>query len=202
MAIYFTATDLTVGTTSTFVAATSTVDNLVRTLRTGDEKGRIDNLYSISFEDGTVQTTAAFPGLPQGDSSPKIYNTNAYYITRADAGKMIRWIAEGWTNSVDVYVPSDAMINFDVGTQIHFMKDQGIQSFMFWPNNDLGNDVSIIPAQPADGMIGSTFNSNEGWSVHHPNWDQVPCVATLTKISANRWLLSCNSSLHVMDWSW
>jgi hypothetical protein len=210
MPVFFTGTTfLTVATTSTgFDSVASTWTNTTVYLRDGETDGRIENLYSISFEDGSVQTTAYVPGLPPSYDSPRIYNTNNYVLTLDDAGKMTRWYAPGWWwgNSIDIYVPTDEQVPFAIGTQIHFMKDQGFEAFMFWPGvyGDGYNDVTIMPAQPNFdyGMQQYMYNSGEGWSVRHPNWDQVPCIATLTKIDTNRWLLSCNSPSHVMDWNW
>jgi hypothetical protein len=117
---------------------------------------------------------------------------------------MMRWYAENWNDSVEVYIPHNDDVAFPIGTQLHFVKDNGIRAFMFWPWGDIGNsnDVTIIPSSPDDNKYGSMYNSGEGWSVRHPNYDEVPARATLTKIDTNRWLLECASPSHIMDWSW
>jgi hypothetical protein len=202
MAIFWTtATSLTVSTTSSFTAANSTVSNTSVSIRSGETNGRIENLYSLGFEDGSVQKTAYKPGYPQGYDSPRIYNTDDYYLNLDDAGRMTRWVAENWAwgVSVYIYVPTNSSVPFEIGTRIHFMKDKGFKSLMFWPEN---NSVTIMPANPAEYMIGNQYDSGEGWSVRHPNYTQIPCIATLTKVDINRWLLSCDSPVHIMDWSW
>lgn len=208
MEIGFQNAEVVAVTTNTFTV-TAITDNVVETIavRTGNVDGRISNLYSVGFEDGSVQRTAYTGGLSQAGHSPRIYNTNDYTLNLGDAGKMIRWYAQGWGNSVDIYVPNHDDVPFDIGTQIHFIKDDGIDAFMFW-NGFQGddNDITILPANPAEGMEGSAFNSGEGWSVHHieqfNNGSDSAALVTLTKIDTNRWLLSCSSPNHVMDWSW
>jgi hypothetical protein len=202
-----TATSLTVTTSTNWTVSTGTSTDAVMYIRTGETGGRLENLYSMSFEDGTVQTTAYKPGYTMGGESPRWYNTDQYYLTMQDAGKMTRCVAPewGWATQ-NVYVPHNDKVPFEIGTEIHFMKDQGFESFMFWCDNSLGNsnDITIMPASPNYdyGMQNYMYDSGEGWSVRHPNWDNVPCIITLTKVDTNRWLLSCNSPVHVMDWSY
>jgi hypothetical protein len=189
-------------TTNTFSVAAITGNGVeTRKARTGDINGRIDDIYSLTFEDGTVQKTAYTAGISESPHSPRVYNTNDYTLALGDAGKMIRWIAQNWNSTVEIYVPTNNDVPFPIGTQIHFMKDNGIEAFMFWPVND-SNDITIMPASPESGMEGSVYDTGEGWSVRHPNYNEVPAIATLTKVDTNRWLLSCNSSVHIMDWSW
>ena len=199
-----TATSLTVTTSTTWTASTGTSTDAVLYVRTGETGGRLEDLYSVTFEDGSVQKTAYKPGYTMGGDSPRIDDNNDFYPKLPDAGKMIRWYAPNWGGStVNVYVPHNDQVPFEIGTQMHFMKDKGFESFMFW-NGDNGNDgdVTIIPASPSSGMESNAFDSGEGWSVRHPNWNDVPCIITLTKVDTNRWLLSCNSSVHIMDWSY
>lgn len=202
MEIGFQAAQVVASTTNTFSVAAIT-NNAVETrkARTGDINGRMDDIYSLTFEDGTVQKTAYTGGISEAPNSPRVYNTNDYTLSLGDAGKMIRWVAEYWNSTVEIYVPTNNDVPFPIGTQIHFMKDNGIEAFMFWPVND-SNDITIMPASPESGMEGSVYNTGEGWSVRHPNYNEVPAIATLTKVDTNRWLLSCNSSVHIMDWSW
>ena len=200
-----TATSLTVTTSTNWTASTGTSTDAVMYIRTGETGGRLEDLYSLTFEDGSVQKTAYKPGYTIGMDSPRLYDTNDVYLTLPDAGKMIRWFAPdwGWAN-VDIYVPHNDQVPFEIGTEIHFMKDNGYDSFMFWCDNNFGNsnDITIMPASPSDGMQQYAFNTSEGWSVRHPDWDNVPCIVTLTKVDTNRWLLSCNSAVHIMDWSY
>jgi hypothetical protein len=121
-----------------------------------------------------------------------------------NAGKFMTWRAPGWNNSVDIYVPHNEDVPFEIGTQLHFIKQEGIEAFMFWPWANIGNsnDIVIVPSSPPDYRYGNMYNSGEGWSVRHNDWEQVPARATLTKIDTNRWLLECASPSHIMDWSW
>lgn len=207
MVIDFRPTDFTVYTTNTFVANTLTNVSETRSVRTGDVDGRIENLYSVSFEDGTVQKTAYVGGISQSGNSPLIYNTNNYYPQLEDSGKFIRWYADGWNDTVQIYVPNNDDVPFTIGTQIHFMKDKGIRALMFWNGTNANdNAVTILPATPNPGMESNAFNSGEGWSVHHfeqwNNGTNSPAMVTLTKLDTNRWLLTCSSANHTMDWSW
>ena len=204
MEIGFQPAQVVAATTNTYSASTVTNDVFeLIALRTGDIDGRINDLYSVEFEDGTVQKTAYTGGVAESGASPFIYDTNSYYPTLSDAGKMIRWIANGWNDSVQIYIPSNSEVAFPVGTKLYFMKDDGIQSFMFWNGYGGGDgDVTIMPSSPDSNLLGSVFNSGEGWSVHHPNWDHIPVMVTLTQVSVNRWLLECSSPTQVMDWNW
>lgn len=205
MEIDFRASNFTVYTTNTFAVNTLTNVSKTESVRTGDIDGRIENLYSLSFEDGTVQKTAYTSGISESGNSPFIYNNNDYYPTLSDAGKFIRWRSSGWSSSIQIYIPNNNDVPFPIGTQLHFIKEQGINSFMFW-NGTNGNDgdITIIPSSPNydAGMQNNMYNSGEGWSVRHPDYNQVPAHITLTKIDTNRWLLECSSPSHVMDWSW
>lgn len=202
--LLFTSTQVTVTSETNITSVDTTVTNLVRTIRTGDVDGRIENLYSLSFEDGSVQTTAFVGGINRAEDGDFIYNTNNFYPDLSHTGKMIRWIAENWNDTVQIYIPHNDDVPFPIGAQLHFVKDQGIRGFMFWPwsNVSNNNDITIIPSSPADYMYGNMYNSGEGWSVRHYDWNQVPARVTLTKIDTNRWLLECTSPTHIMDWSW
>lgn len=202
----FTATTFTLTTETNITVSDLDTENTVRTLRAGDTDGRIENLYSISFEDGTVQKTAYTGSLVSADNGRFYWNTNDFYPQLEHANKMMYWYAEGWSNSVDIYIPHNDDVPFPIGTQMHFFKDQGIVSFMFWPWADIGseNDITITPSSPNFdyGMQYNMYNTGEGWSVRHPDWEQVPAKVTITKVDVNRWLLSCDSPTHVMDWDW
>jgi hypothetical protein len=183
-------------------SVTTSTDNSTLALRTGDVDGRIEDLYSLSFEDGSVQTTAYTGALIREENF--FENTNNFYPNLTHANKLIRWDNPQGNSTVDIYVPSDADVAFPIGTQMHFVKERGIRAFMFWPNGNIGNDndITIMPSSPADGMLSDMYDTGEGWSVRHPNYDKVPAKVTLTKTDTNRWLLECSSPTHIMDWSW
>lgn len=193
---------VTVTTATTFTASTSTTTNASIGIRTGDVDGRIENLYSVSFEDGTVQTTAYTGGLTRVQN--RVYNTNDLYLTLQDANKLIRCDSDGWNDSQQIYIPHNDDVPFPIGTQIHFVKERGIQAFMFWCWGDAGdeNDMRILPSSPAEGMEGNVFNTDEGWSVRDPDYDKIPARVTITKTDTNTWLLECSSTRHIMDWSY
>ena len=202
--LQFTSTQVTVTNETNITAFESATPNIFRKIRTGELDGRLEDVYSISFEDGSVQTSA-YAGLVRAQDGDFVYNTNDFYPNLEHANKMMRWYAPEWgSSSIGIYIPHNDDVAFPIGTQLHFVKDQSIRSFMFWPWGDIGNsdDVTIIPSSPDDNKYGSMYNSGEGWSVRHPNNDEVPARATLTKIDTNRWLLECASPVHIMDWSW
>jgi hypothetical protein len=190
-----------VTTATTIIASASTTTNASIGIRTGDVDGRIENLYSISFEDGTVQTTAYSGALTRAEN--RVQNTNDFYPNLSHANKFVRFDADGWNDSVDVHVPHNDDVPFPIGTQIHLIKERGINSFMFRTYGDIGNtdDICIMPSSPAEGMEGYVYNTGEGWSVRHPDYTQIPARATLTKTDTNTWLLECASTSHIMDWS-
>ena len=193
---------VTLTTATTFTASTSTTTNASIGIRTGDVDGRIENLYSVSFEDGTVQTTAYTGGLTRVQN--RVYNTNDLYLTLQDANKLIRCDSDGWNDSQEIYIPHNDDVPFPIGTQIHFVKERGINRFFFWPWADIGDedDMRILPSSPAEGMEGNVFNTDEGWSVRHPDYDSIPARVTITKTDTNTWLLECSSTGHIMDWNY
>jgi hypothetical protein len=193
---------VTVTTATTIIATTSTTTNASIGIRIGDVDGRIENLYSLSFEDGTVQTTAYTGALTRAEN--RVYNTNDFYPNLTHANKLIRWDANGWNDTVEVYVPHNDDVPFPIGTQIHFVKERGINRFFFWPWADIGNDndICIMPSSPAEGRENDVFDTDEGWSVRVYNGDHIPARVTLTKTDTNRWLLECSSTSHIMDWSY
>jgi hypothetical protein len=191
-----------VTTATTIIASTSTTTNASIGIRTGDVDGRIENLYSLSFEDGTVQTTAYTGALIRAEN--RVDDTNDFYPNLSHANKFVRWDASGWNDTVEVYVPHNDDVPFPIGTQIHFIKERGINRFFFWPWANIGNDndICIMPSSPADGMEGNVFDTDEGWSVRVSNGDRIPAKVTLTKTDTNRWLLECSSTSHIMDWNY
>ena len=201
--IVFESTPLSVTNQTNLIASTATTEISTTGLRYGNE-GRIADIYSLTFEDNTVQRTAYTGGLSRDEDGVYIYNTNDFYPNLQNAGKFMTWSAPYWNDSVQIYVPHNEDVPFEIGTQMHFIKQQGIGAFMFWPWANIGdtNDIVIEPSSPADYMHGDMYNSNEGWSVRHYDWEQIPARATLTKIDTNRWLLECTSPTHIMDWSW
>jgi hypothetical protein len=200
--IALTSTQVTVTNETNITGVTTSTEYVNRALRTGDVDGRIEDLYSVSFEDGSVQTTAYTGALTREESF--VYNTNDFYPNLVHANKLMRWEAEGWNSTVEIYIPHNDDVPFPIGTQMYFVKEQGIEAFMFWPWANIGNtnDIVIMPSNPADGFENDAYDTGEGWSVRHPNWDHVPAKVTLTKVGTNRWLLECSSPTHIMDWSW
>ena len=196
------ASQVTLTTETNFTCVTTSTDNSNLGLRTGSVDGRIEDLYSISFEDGSVQTTAYTGALIREEN--RVYNTNDFYPNITHANKLMRWDAENWNSTQHIYIPHNDDVPFPIGTQLHFVKERGINSFMFWTWANLGNsnDMRIIPSSPADGMENQVYNTSEGWSVRTPNYDDVPARATITKTDTNTWLLECSSTVHIMDWNW
>ena len=190
---------VTVTTATTIIASTSTTTNASIGIRIGDVDGRIENLYSLSFEDGTVQTTAYTGALIRAEN--RVDDTNDFYPNLSHANKFVRWDASGWNDSVEVYVPHNDDVPFPIGTQIHLIKERGINRFFFWPWADIGDedDICIMPSSPAEGFENDAYDTNEGWSVRHPDGDQIPARVTLTKTDTNTWLLECSSPSHIMD---
>jgi hypothetical protein len=190
---------VTLTTATTIIASTSTTTNASIGIRTGDVDGRIENLYSLSFEDGTVQTTAYTGALIRAEN--RVDDTNDFYPNLSHANKFVRWDASGWNDSVEVYVPHNDDVPFPIGTQIHLIKERGINSFMFWCWGNIGDedDICIMPSSPAEGFENDAYDTNEGWSVRHPDYDHIPARVTITKTDTNTWLLECSSTSHIMD---
>ena len=205
MEIGFQNAEVVTVTTNTFSVSTVTND-VVTTLavRTGLVDGRINDLYSVTFEDGSVQKTAYTGALMRALDGNFIYNTNDFYPNLTHANTLMRWDANGWNDRVDIYIPHNSDVGFPIGTQMHFVKERGISRFRIRPWAVIGNtnDIVIMPSSPDSNLYGNMYDSNEGWAVRHYDGEQVPAKVTVTKVDTNRWLLSCDSSVHVMDWFW
>ena len=205
MEIGFQYAEVVSTTTNTFSVSTVTNDVVELTaLRTGDVDGRINDLYSVTFEDGSVQKTAYVGGMPVAADGNFFYDTNNFYPNLTHANRLMRWNAPGWNDTVNIFIPHNDDIAFPIGTQMHFVKEQGIYKFKIIPWASFGdtNDMVIMPGSPDSNLYGSMYNSGEGWSVHHYDFEHVPAKVTITKVDTNRWLLTCDSSNQIMDWNW
>jgi hypothetical protein len=205
MEIGFQAAEVVATTTNTFAVSTVTNDVVeLIAVRTGLVDGRINDLYSVTFEDGTVQKTAYTGALPRATDGNFFYNTNDFYPNLNHANKLMRWDAPGWNDRVDIYIPHNDDVAFPIGTQMYFVKERGISRFRFKVWSDIGNnnDIVIMPSNPNSNLYSNMYDSNEGWSVHHYDFEFVPAKVTVTKVDTNRWLLSCDSPSHEMDWNY
>ena len=205
MEIGFQYAEVVSTTTNTFSVSTVTNDVVeLMALRTGDVDGRINDLYSVTFEDGSVQKTAYVGGMPKALDGDFFYNTDDFYPNLTHANKLMRWYAPGWNDLVDIYIPHNDDVAFPIGTQMHFVKEQGISKFRIKPWANFGNtdDIAIMPSSPDSNLYGNMYDTNEGWSVHHNDFEHVPAKVTVTKVDTNSWLLSCDSPSHIMDWNY
>ena len=210
LVISSTSTSLTV-TTSTSFTSTSSDWTVVTTPILYGFGGEIVGIKSLTFDDGTVQTSAS-QGLVRS-AEKKVRNGNDVYLRLEHAGQFIVFNNSdaGQAQTCDVYIPHNDDIAFPIGTEITFVKDERTQKIRFWPAND-SSEIYLVPAglDPYFGYYNDDpFDGGEGWAVvgnsinnSGPYGDgewETPGIAKLLKIDTNRWMLTTTPGLDIIQ---
>ena len=162
----------TVTNYNTETSLTIYVDRQVKTFPAYDNKGgAITSVASITFEDGTTQSTTA-QDIPQ--SNLQWTNYGDYTIQLQDRG---RHIYNNDSNNRRYYVPPDRLVDFPIGSVITFVSTDGELYIYSWSNNE-----AIIYGAGQSGQYVNGFGYY--WTL--PAWG----IATLLKVDANTWMLS------------
>jgi Major tropism determinant N-terminal domain len=145
--------------------------------------GQVNGVRTISFEDGTEQTTAAKPAI-----APIVEGTlsgnNSLYLRLDHAGKFIR--VNFTSGNQDIYVPLNNDVPFEIGTVITIIAD------------DINDNENSIYLYSEDGyrsptIVGVGFPSDSApdWWVLNDNTNNGKTgIYTLMKIDTDRWVLS------------
>jgi hypothetical protein len=211
LVITSTATSLTVTTSTGFTSTSSDWPVNVTPILQGFG-GEIVGVKSLTFEDGTVQTSAA-RGLVRS-AEEKVQYGDDVYLRLEHAGQFIVFNNSdaGYNQYCDVYIPHNDDVAFPIGTEITFVKDERTDLIYFWPQ--YGNDEIVIVPSGLDPDYGyyddDVFDGGEGWAVvGNPTNDQesygngqwnTPGVIKLLKIDVNRWMLSTTPGQDIIQY--
>jgi len=211
LVITSTATSLTV-TTSTMYTSTSSSWSVNVTPILHGFGGEVVGVKSLTFEDGSVQTSAA--GTMTRSAEGQVWSEDSVTLRLEHAGQFIvfnnNW--DGYDQYCDVYIPHNNDVAFPIGTEITFVKDERTDLIYFWPQYG-NNEIHIVPAglAPDYGYYnGDVFDGGEGWAVvgnptnNHQSpgngqWN-TPGVIKLLKIDVNRWMLSTTPGQDIIQY--
>jgi len=211
LVISSTATSLTVTTSTSYDSNDSDWPVNVTPILHGFG-GEVVGVKSLTFEDGSVQTSAA--GTMNRSAEGRVRDENDVTLRLEHAGQFV-WFNNEYNSQdqyCDVYIPHNNDVAFPIGTKIEFVKDHFTRRIRFHPQ--YGNDeIHIVPSglDPNIGYnYGGVFDGGEGWQVvgnptnNHQspgngNWN-TPGIATLLKIDVNRWMLYTTPGQDITDW--
>jgi hypothetical protein len=145
--------------------------------------GQVNGVREITFEDGTVQTTASKPAIaPIIDGN--LAGNNSLYLRLDHAGKFVR--VNFINGNQDIYVPGNSDVPFDIGTVITIIADD---------INDNNNQIYLYSEggyqQPEITGVGFNSGSPADWWVLNGNTNSSKTgIYTLMKVDTDRWVLS------------
>ena len=205
LVISSTATSLTITTSSDYTSSNSEWSSATTPILHGFG-GEIVGVKSLTFEDGSVQTTAA-NGMTRS-AEGRVQYEDSLDLRLEHAGQFIVYnnTDDGYDQYCNVYIPHNNDVAFPIGTEITFVKDENTALIYFYPQNG-NNEIHIVPAgldpytgYPYDGV----FDGGEGWAVvgrsinTNDTW-ATPGIAKLLKIDVNRWMLSITPGLNIIQ---
>ena len=207
LVISSTATSLVV-TTSTDYQSTDSEWTVVTTPILHGFGGEIVGVKSLTFEDGSIQTSAA--GTMTRSSEGRVQYEDSLDLRLEHSGQFIVFnnSDDGYNQYCDVYIPHNNDVAFPIGTEITFVKDENTDLVYFWPQNG-NNEIYIVPCglDPSEDYYNNgVFDGGEGWAVvGNPinggggAW-RTPGIAKLLKIDVNRWMLSITLGLNIIQY--
>lgn len=161
-------------------ATSSSLTPRTATMYTG-QGGEVGVVKQITFEDGSVQTTASTPTIPSAVDSP-MHGINSLTLRLDHAGKTLRYI--GTNGGMTIYVPTNADVPFDIGTVITIISDQFTNN-----NNSLNVESSNYNTVKIVGNGFEASNPGDWWNLQSTNRNNVG-IYTLMKVDTDRWILS------------
>jgi len=211
LVISSTATSLTVSTSTMYTSNSSSWSVNVTPILHGFG-GEVVGVKSLTFEDGSVQTTAA--GTMTRSAEGVVWDENDVVLRLEHAGQFLLYNnrRDNYNQYCGVYIPHNDDVAFPIGTEITFVKDERTQLIYFWPQYG-NNEIHIVPAglAPDYGYYnGDVFDGGEGWAVvgnptnNHQSpgngqWN-TPGVIKLLKIDVNRWMLSTTPGQDIIQY--
>lgn len=203
LVITSTATSLTVTTSTEYISEDTYWDWTTSPVLHGFG-GEIVGVKSLTFEDGSVQTTAAGTMTRATDSPVRLEHSLNLRLEHGGQFIVFNNEDDGSGQYCDVYIPHNNDVAFPIGTEIKFVKDLRTTLIYFWPQYG-NNQIHIVPAgvNPDQGFYnGSPYDGGEGWAVRGDddnNWN-TPGIITLLKIDVNRWMLSTTPNQYIFQY--
>lgn len=221
--------EFTENSTMTNLVITSTATSLAITTSTGFDSnitewsvnvtpilhgfgGEVVGVKSLTFEDGSVQTTAA--GTMNRSAEGQVWSGHSVTLRLEHAGQFILFnnSRDGSDQQCSVFIPHNNDVAFPIGTEITFVKDENTQLIYFWQQYG-NNEIFIIPAglDPNYSYYNNgVFDGGEGWAVvgnptnnlqsyGNGQWN-TPGVIKLLKIDVNRWMLSTTPGQDIIQY--
>jgi hypothetical protein len=146
------------------------------------EGGVVGTVKELTFEDGTTQTTASKPIIPQIIEGT-LHGGNTLTLRLDHAGQFIR--VNFYNGNQYIRVPTNANVPFEVGTVITIIAD------------DIPNNNSYIQVEADNwnttkiaGVGFSSSNTADWWRLNNTTNLAKTGVYTLMKVDTDRWILS------------
>lgn len=147
------------------------------------EGGVVGAVQQLTFEDGTTQTTASKPIIPQNIEGT-LHGSNSLTLRLEHAGTFIR--VNFYNGNQTIYVPTNADVPFEIGTVITIIADE------VFGNSDRIYIYSGDGYQQPE-IIGVGYNSDsppDWWILNNNTNNNKTGIYTLMKIDTDRWVLA------------
>lgn len=143
--------------------------------------GEVGVVKQITFEDGSVQTTASTPFIPSAVDSP-LHGVNSLYLRLDHAGKTLRFT--GINGSQTIYVPMNSNVPFVIGTIITIIYDDFDDN-----TNNLEVRADNWGTTKVVGVGYSATNPADWWDLNS-NDRTLMGIYTLMKVDTDRWVIA------------
>lgn len=145
--------------------------------------GEVGVVKTLTFEDGTEQTTASKPIIPQNIEGT-LHGSNNLVLRLDHAGQFIR--VNFYNGNQSIYVPLNEDVPFEIGTVITIIADD---------INNNGNRIYIYSdggyRQPEITGVGyQSSNPPDWWELNNNANNNKTGIYTLMKVDTDRWVLA------------
>lgn len=146
------------------------------------EGGVVSTIRQLAFEDGTVQTTASKPIIPQNIEGTLHGNSNLY-LRLDHAGQFIR--VNFYNGNQYIYVPRNSDVPFEIGTVITFILDD-----LYDSNEYVQIEAQYWGTTKITGVGYSSSNTADWWRLNNTTNNGKTGIYTIMKVDVDRWVLS------------
>jgi hypothetical protein len=149
---------------------------------TGDG-GNVNGVRTITFEDGTVQTTASKPSIPQNIEGT-LHGSSSLYLRLDHAGQFIR--VNFWNGNQSIYVPTNSDVPFEIGTVITIIADDvngnNCRIYIYSDGGYRNPEITGVGFQSS--------NPADWWELNNTTNEGKTGIYTLMKVDTDRWVLA------------